>query len=298
MGRGEILLEIGYISFMRRTIARDVSKEGTALHAGTTVRMQLRPADPGTGIVFRRSDLGGREIPARYDRVGETRLGTVIDDGAGASVGVVEHLMAAVAGAEIDDLVVSVNGAEPPILDGDALGYLLLLEDAGFIDVTAPKQAVRVKRRVEVKNGDAQAALAPADALSFDFEISFPTPAIGTQHMNWKFSSEAFRRDIAPARTFGFVHELDALLKMGRGRGASLQNTLALEGEGLRNPELQRFKDEFVRHKILDALGDLALAGAPIIGRFEGRKSGHAQNNALLRALFSDPANYEEVAVS
>ncbi|MBI3677629.1 MAG: UDP-3-O-[3-hydroxymyristoyl] N-acetylglucosamine deacetylase [Proteobacteria bacterium] len=282
----------------RRTIAREIAAEGTALHAGTTVRMKLQPADPGTGIVFRRSDLGGREIPALYDRVGETRLGTVIDDGAGASVGVVEHLMAAVAGAAIDDLIVCVDGPEPPILDGDALGYLVLLEDAGFRDQAAPRRAVKVKKRVEVKNAEASAALEPASELSFDFEISFPTPAIGTQHMVWTFSPQAFRRDIAPARTFGFVHELDALLKMGRGRGASLQNTLALDGDGLRNPELQRFKDEFVRHKILDALGDLALAGAPIVGRFEGRKSGHAQNNALLRALFSDPSNYEEIAVS
>ena len=283
---------------MRRTIAREVSTEGTALHAGTTVRMKLQPAAPGTGIVFRRADLGGREIPALYDRVGETRLGTVIDDGAGASVGVVEHLMAAVAGAAVDDLIVCVDGAEPPILNGDALAYLLLLEEAGFLDVAAPRRAVKVKKRVEVRNGEASAALEPANELSFDFEISFPTPVIGTQHMTWKFSPQAFRRDIAPARTFGFVQELDALLKMGRGRGASLQNTLALEGDGLRNPELPRFKDEVVRHKILDALGDLAWAGAPILGRFEGRKSGHAQNNALLRALFSDPSNYEEVAVS
>ncbi len=279
----------------RRTIAQDIASEGVALHAGRNVRMTLAPAAAGSGIVFRRSDLRDREIPALYDRVGETRLGTVIDDGAGASVGVIEHLMAAVAGAGIDDLLVTVDGPEPPIFDGDALSYLNLIERAGLRDVASPKRSLRILKRVEVKSGDASAALVPAAALSFDFEIVFASPAIGEQRMIWKFSNEGFRSDIAPARTFGFVHELDALNKMGLARGASLENTLAIEGDAVVNATLMRFPDEFVRHKILDALGDMALAGAPIIGRFEGRRSGHALNNALLRAVFADAANYEFV---
>lgn len=281
----------------RRTIATEVTAEGVALHAGRNIRMKLSPAAPNSGIVFRRADLGGAEIPARYDRVSETRLGTVIGTGA-VSVGVIEHLMAAVAGAEIDDLVVSLDGPEPPIFDGDALSYLEILEAAGLHDVQGVRNAIRVIRRVEARNGEATAALVPGEKLAFDFEIAFESAAIGTQRMEWTFAPEGFRADIAPARTFGFIHELEALNKAGLARGASLQNTLALEGDRVINAELMRFPDEFVRHKILDALGDLALAGAPILGRFEGRRSGHALNNTLLRTLFSDPANFEMVTLS
>ncbi|HEX4860781.1 MAG TPA: UDP-3-O-acyl-N-acetylglucosamine deacetylase [Rhizomicrobium sp.] len=276
----------------RRTIASEITVTGTALHAGTTVRMTLSPALPGTGILFRRDDLG-IDIPARFDRVGETNLGTVIAQD-GASVGVVEHLMAAVAGAEIDDLRVILDGSEPPILDGDALSFLVLLEQAGFHDQAARRQGVKVLKRVEVSHKDATAALAPSDALEYDMEIDFPTTkAIGRQSFHFVFSREAFRRDIAPARTFGFVQELETLKKMNRGHGASLDNTLAIEGDTVLNAPLMRFKDEFVRHKILDAIGDMALAGAALVARFEGRRSGHGLNNALLRALFADRANYE-----
>lgn len=255
--------------------------------------MTLSPAEPGTGIVFRRSDVGGREIPARYDRVGETQLGTVIADGAGASAGVIEHVMAAIAGLEIDDLLVTLDGPEPPILDGDALGYMVLLEKAGFREVAAPRPVLRIRRSVTVESGNASATLEPADGCLFDFEIVFDTPAIGTQRLIWAFSRDAFRRDIAPARTFGFLSDLEKLNKMGLGKGASLENTLAIDDGRVVNASLMRFPDEFVRHKILDAIGDLALASAPFRGRFVGRKSGHALNNALLRAVFADEANYE-----
>ena len=277
----------------RQTIATEISTSGCALHAGVTVNMTLSPAPAGHGIVFRRADLGGAEIPARYDRVGETRLGTVITDGAGTSVGVIEHLMAAIAGAEIDDLLITLDGPEPPILDGDALSYLVLLEHAGFRQEQGIRKAVRVKKRVEVSKGDARAALEPEDGRVFDFDISFPSVAIGEQHFSLNFSPSEFRLKIAPARTFGFLHELDALNKAGLGRGASLENTIAIDGDRIVNKPLMRFEDEFVRHKILDAIGDMALAGGPVIGRFVGHRSGHAQNNALLRALFADHENYE-----
>lgn len=255
--------------------------------------MTLSPAAAGTGIVFRRSDLGGRDIEARYDRVGETRLGTVIDDGEGASVGVIEHLMAAIAGAEIDDLIVVLDGPEPPILDGDALGYLVLFDESGVREGGGKRPVLRVKKKVSVESKDASATLSVADGQAFDFEIQFASPAIGTQNFSWNFSPAGFRRDIAPARTFGFMSELEALNKMGLAKGASLENTLAIDGDKVVNADIMRFPDEFVRHKILDAIGDMALAGAPIIGTFEGRRSGHALNNALLRKLFADPANYE-----
>jgi UDP-3-O-[3-hydroxymyristoyl] N-acetylglucosamine deacetylase len=275
----------------RRTIARTVTVTGTALHAGVPVTMGLAPAAVGSGIVFRRADLG-TDIPARFDLVSETRLGTVIGAGS-AKVGVVEHLMAAIAGAEIDDLLVILDGPEPPILDGDALSYLSLLESAGVREQDERRTAIKVRKPVTVESGSATASLLPDDRLSFSYELSFPV--IGEQYYAFAFSRAGFKAEIAPARTFGFLSELEALNKMDLAKGASLANTLALDDKGVVNRERQRFADEFVRHKILDAIGDMALAGAPLIARFEGRKSGHATNNALLKALFADSSQYEWV---
>jgi UDP-3-O-[3-hydroxymyristoyl] N-acetylglucosamine deacetylase len=275
----------------RHTIAKAVTATGTALHAGVCVTMILAPAASGSGIVFRRADLGA-DIPALYLHVGETRLGTVLEQGA-AKVGVVEHLMAAAAGLEIDDLLVTLDGPEPPILDGDALSYLTLLESAGMAEQDQARTAIRVLKPVTVDSGDARAALLPAERLSYAYDLSFPV--IGDQYYEFAFTRAGFKAEIAPARTFGFLSELEALNRMNLAKGASLANTLALDATGVVNRDIQRFADEFVRHKILDAIGDMALAGAPLIARFEGRKSGHATNNALLRALFSDPANYQRV---
>ena len=274
---------------MRHTIAEPVAIQGTALHAGVAVHMRLLPAPAGCGIVFRRTDLGV-EIPARYDLVGETRLGTVLEQGT-AKVGVVEHLLAACAGNEIDDLVVELDGPEPPILDGDSLSYLALLQDRAAQD--APRLAIRVLKPVTVAQGDATATLLPADSASFFYALDYAV--IGRQEMDFAFSRDAFRQMIAPARTFGFLKELEGLNRMKLALGASLDNTLALDESGVVNKDHQRFDDEFVRHKILDAIGDMALAGAPLMARFEGRKSGHATNNALLRALFADASQFELV---
>jgi UDP-3-O-[3-hydroxymyristoyl] N-acetylglucosamine deacetylase len=281
----------------RRTLASEISVTGTALHAGDTVNLRLAPAPSGHGIIFRRSDRNNLEVMARYDKVGETRLGTVIADG-DVTVGVIEHLMAAVAGAELDDLLVTVDGPEPPILDGDALCFLSLIEKAGVREQPGARRAIKILKPVSAEQKDASCALQPADILSFEFEIEFPTSAIGRQRYAFPFSREGFAREIAPARTFGFMNELEALNKMNLARGASLENTLAIDGDAVVNAERMRFPDEFVRHKILDAIGDMALAGAPLIGRFEGRKSGHALNNALLRALFAEPGNYEVIPLS
>lgn len=281
---------------MRKTLAREISATGVALHAGVPVRMTLSPITPGAGVVFRRADLCGREIPALYDRVGETRLGTVLGGG-DLSIGVVEHLMAAIAGAEVDDLLVTLDGPEPPILDGDALAYLALIDQAGLREQDAPRQAIKVLRRVEIVQKDARAALIPHDRLEYGMEIAFAAAAIGNQAFSFVFSPQGFRCEIAPARTFGFLSELEGLNKLNLAKGASLENTLAIDGNGIVNAGLLRFADEFVRHKILDAIGDMALAGAPLIARFEGLRSGHAVNNALLRALFADPANYALVTL-
>lgn len=274
---------------MRRTIAHDVTASGIALHSGVPVTMRLSPAPAGHGIVFHRADLG-TDIPARFDQVSETRLGTVIGSGE-AKVGVVEHLMAAAAGAEIDDLLVTLDGPEPPILDGDALSYLSLLESGGAAEQAKPRTVLKVVKPVNVESGDAKASLLPDDSLSFSYELSFPV--IGEQYYAFAFSRAGFKAEIAPARTFGFLSELEMLNRMDLAKGASLANTLALDDTGVINREHQRFADEFVRHKILDAIGDMALAGHPLVARFEGRKSGHTTNNALLRALFADTGNYE-----
>jgi UDP-3-O-[3-hydroxymyristoyl] N-acetylglucosamine deacetylase len=273
----------------RNTIAREVKVTGTALHAGATVTMILSPAPPGRGVVFRRE---GAEIPARYDLVAETRLGTVIEKN-GARVGVIEHLMAAIAGAGLDDVNVDLDGPEPPILDGDALSYLLLIEQGGLREQGETRHAIALRKRVEVKEGDASAALEPADETEYDFILDYPGSAIGRQEFRFVFSPQNFREVIAPARTFGFLKDLEGLRRMNLAHGASLENTLALDDAGVVNKERQRFADEFVRHKILDAIGDMALAGAPLKAKFQGVKSGHGLNNKLLRALFADPANYE-----
>jgi len=277
----------------RNTIAREIAITGTALHAGTPVTMILSPAPAGQGVVFQRD---GAMIPARYDLVGETRLGTVIEKN-GVKVGVIEHLMAAIAGAGLDDVNVSLDGPEPPILDGDALSYLTLIERAGLRGQGERRLAIAPRRRVEVKEGDASAMLEPADETSYDFILDYPGSAIGRQDFHFAFSPANFREIIAPARTFGFMKDLEGLRRMNLAHGASLENTLALDDKGVINKERQRFADEFVRHKILDAIGDMALAGGPLIARFEGVKSGHATNNAVLRALFADPANYEIVEI-
>jgi UDP-3-O-[3-hydroxymyristoyl] N-acetylglucosamine deacetylase len=247
--------------------------------------------------VFSRADLGGKKIPALYDRVGQTQLGTVIAQD-GASVGVIEHLMAAMAGAGIDDLVVTLDGPEPPILDGDALSYFQLLEEAGTKEQAGTRRAIKVTKPVEVAIKDATIRLLPSDRPEYRYELDYSnTKAIGKQTYTMTLNRGAFAEEIAPARTFGFVHELDALNKMGLGRGASLQNTLAIDGDTVVNKSIMRFDDEFVRHKILDAIGDMALAGGPLIARFEGVKSGHGTNNAVLRALFADAGNYTVIEV-
>jgi UDP-3-O-[3-hydroxymyristoyl] N-acetylglucosamine deacetylase len=282
----------------RRTLAREIATTGTALHAGTPVTMTLSPASAGVGIVFRRGDKDNAMVPARYDAVTETNLGTVLSNGE-VKVGVVEHLMAAVAGAGVDDLIVTVDGPEPPILDGDALSYFRLIEQAGTCEQEGWKKAIKVVRPVEVTMKDARVRLLPSQRPEYAYDLDYSnTKAIGRQSYAVILGRDSFAREIAPARTFGFVHELDYLKSIDRGHGASLENTLAIQGDEVLNKDLMRFPDEFVRHKILDAIGDMALAGAPLIARFEGVKSGHATNNAALRALFADPANYVTIDVS
>ncbi len=276
----------------RRTLASEANATGIALHAGVPARLRLRPAKTGAGIVFRRADLGGAEIPALWSNVTETRLGTVISNDE-ASVGVIEHLLSALAGAEVDDCIAEVDGPEPPILDGDAACYLTLIEQAGFVVNGGARQTIRVLKPVLAGDGKESAKLLPAIRTEYFYEIDFKSASIGHQTFNWVFSADGYRTDIAPARTFGFLYEAEQLRAAGFARGAGLENTLVIEGDKVLNAKMQRFPDEFVRHKILDAIGDLKLAGAALLGRYEGRRSSHKLNNALLHTLFANPANYE-----
>jgi len=281
----------------RRTLAHEVSATGVTLHAGVPVNMRLLPGAAGTGIRFRRIDVqGSPPIDALWSNVSETRLGTVLTGPSGISVGVVEHLLAALAGAAVDDCLVVLDGPEPPILDGDALSFLRLIDEAEVQDTQAPRESIRVLRPVKAEAGQSRVTLQPASTLEFRAEIDFSSAAIGRQEFTVAFSPENFRREIAPARTFGFLNEAEQLRKAGYSRGADLSNTLVIDGDLLMNGELLRFPDEFVRHKILDAIGDMKLAGAPLLARYEGRRSSHTLNNALLRALFADEGNYERIA--
>lgn len=278
------------------TIKEPVSLAGVGVHSGVPVTLTILPAESDSGIVFRRTDVEGvgAYIPARYDLVTETRLGTSLTNRHGVSVATVEHLLAACAGLGIDNAAVELNAAELPIGDGSALDFVRLLDRAGTSFSQHPRKYVRVKRPVEIVEGDKRAALLPADVFSIGCKIEFPARAIGRQDFAIELTPRNFRNELAPARTFGFAHEVEALRRMGLARGGSLQNAIVIGDAGeILNPEPLRFADEFVRHKALDVLGDLALSEGPLIARYEGVKPGHALNNKLLRALFADPSAWE-----
>lgn len=277
----------------RRTLASEAYAEGVALHAGVRTRIRFLPAPPDFGIVFHRLDEPA-VIPALWSNVAPEPLNTTLTKD-GVTIRLVEHVMAALAGAEIDDCRVDVDGPEPPILDGAASAYLDVLAAAGAQQHGGQVDCYRVKRGVDAAEDAARCTLAAADRREFHFEIEFPET--GRQAIEWVFTPAAFHTDIAPARTFGRFEDRERYAGAGFGRGADLTNTLVFQNGRLMNPEAQRFPDEFVRHKVLDAIGDLKLAGKPIIGRFEGFRSSHRLNNALLRRLFADPANYEIVCV-
>ena len=283
----------------RRTLKAPIGCVGTGLHSGRRVALTLRPAAAGTGIVFRRTDLG-IDIPALYDRVVDTRLCTAIGEG-DARVSTIEHVMAALAGTGIDDAVVEVDGPEVPIMDGSAAPFVFLIDCAGIATTAAPRAAIEVLRpiRVEEANG-AFAELLPAREPAFDaeLEIDFPNTAIGRQSVTVRLSPHAFRDGLADARTFTLAEDVARLRAAGLARGGSLANAVVVDGPLVLNPGGLRRPDEFVRHKVLDVVGDLALAGAPIRARFRGARSGHALNNRLLRALFADAAAWRIAGVT
>jgi UDP-3-O-[3-hydroxymyristoyl] N-acetylglucosamine deacetylase len=282
----------------QRTLKAPIGCVGVGLHAGLRVNVTLRPARPDHGIVFRRTDLGV-EIPARFDHVVDTRLATVLGLGGGAArIGTVEHLMAALAGSAIDNVLIEVDGPEPPILDGSAAPFVFLLDCAGIVEQEAPRSVIQVRRPVRVSDGDGFVELRPArpgdTGLDMALSIDFDAAAIGRQAFSLGLTPESFRHELAHARTFGLAEDIEQMRAAGFARGGSLDNAVVVDQARVLNPAGLRMPDEFARHKLLDAVGDLALAGAQLCGRFTAHRSGHALNNRLLHALFSDAAAWRE----
>ncbi|WP_341704845.1 UDP-3-O-acyl-N-acetylglucosamine deacetylase [Ferrovibrio sp.] len=277
----------------QKTLKNRIKCSGIGLHSGAMVHMVLNPAAPDTGVVFRRTDLPGQPlIRAKHDQVTDLRMCTTVAAGEGIAVGTVEHLMAALAGLGVDNVLIDIDGPEVPVMDGSSAPFVFLIECADLIDQVAPRRYLKILKKVEVRDGEASAALLPAEGFAIDFEIEFANKMIGRQSAAFHLEPGRFKADIARARTFGFVQEVEQLRAMGLARGGSLENAVVLGHDRILNDDGLRYDDEFVRHKILDALGDLYLAGAPLIGRYEGRRSGHALNNRLLKALFADSAAF------
>lgn len=296
------------MKFGRQTTLRSPAiLSGIGVHSNVPVTIILHPAEADTGIIFHRTNLGAgltnkveRTIAAHWSQVTMTELCTVIGDGKTAGVATIEHLLAAFLGLGIDNAIVEINGPEVPIMDGSAAAFVDLIDEAGIETLSAPRRYIRVVRPVRVESGQGFCELSPAtsaraDGLSLDVEIDFSSPVIGRQKKSVNLAPSVFRREVARARTFGFLADVERLWQAGFALGASLDNTVALQDDSVVNPEGLRFADEFVRHKLLDAVGDLALAGRRIIGAFRSYCGGHRMNVAVLRALFADPSAFEYV---
>lgn len=286
---------------VQRTLKSAICCVGVGLHSGRRVNVALRPAAAGTGVVFRRLDLGV-DIPARFDHVADTRLCTVLalPGQPEARVGTVEHLMAALSACKIGNIIVELDGPEVPVLDGSAAPWVFLLDCAGTFEQDAPVRVIEILQTVRVQDGDAFVELRPGASASLEMSVSiaFDAAAIGRQALSLAVDGLAIRHELADARTFTLAREIAGLQAAGLAQGGSLDNAVVVDGARVLNPGGLRRSDEFVRHKMLDAVGDLALADATLQGRFVGYRSGHALNNRVLRALFADSANWREVTGS
>ena len=274
----------------QRTLKTSISCKGVGLHSGVDVNLTLMPAEAGTGIVFDRIDIHDKDnvVPGMWDRVVDTRLCTAIGNDDGVTVSTIEHLMAALAGCGIDNVRVELDGPEVPIMDGSSEPFVFLIRSAGVVEQSAPRRVIRILKPVNVEVGDSQATLMPADQPSLDVKIDFDSAFISNQALSIGLVNGSFCKELARARTFGLLHEVEQMRAAGLAKGGSLENAVVVSQDGVLNDGGLRFDDEFVRHKMLDAVGDLYLAGGHIIGQFSGIRSGHAINNALLRALFAD----------
>ena len=283
----------------QKTVADRVEIRGSGVHSAAPARIVIHPADSNHGVVFLRTGLADgsdRLIEANWRNIRQTALCTVIGDRSGATVATVEHLMAALAGLGVDNALVEIDGPEMPIMDGSAAQFVAAIDAVGLVTQARRRKFLKVLKSVYVENGRSRAELRPADAgFRVDVEIDFEVATIGKQRRAFDVDPQTFRSEIAKARTFGFVADVKKLWAAGFALGSSLDNSVAIDGGRVLNPEGLRYRDEFVRHKALDAIGDLALAGAPIVGVYHAQRPGHALNAAVLTALFADRANYEIV---
>lgn len=278
------------------TLAEQVTLTGIGVHSGKPASITLVPADAGVGIVFTRSDQEeAPEVRARWDSVSATALCTVLGDPSEDGISTVEHIMAALFGMGVDNLVVEIDGPEMPIMDGSSAAFVEAIEASGLRELDRGRRYLKVKKTIRVDNGGAWCELHPHDGTRFDITIDFPTPAIGKQRFAADMTPEVFRDDLSRARTFGYVKDVEQLWKMGFALGSSLENSVAISDDKVLNPEGTRWPDEFARHKALDAVGDLALAGLPILGLYRSYKGGHKMNHSILVKLFEDPSNFEVV---
>lgn len=276
----------------QKTLKTSIGCTGVGLHSGARVSMTIHPAPPGAGIVFRRTDLRGAAatIPATWQNVVDTQLCTTIGNTHGGRIATIEHLMAALYGCEIDNAYVDVDGPEVPAMDGSAAPFVFLIECAGAVDQAAIRRGIEVQREVSVVEDGCRLTLAPpafSGGLALDFEIDFGSNAVARQTCQLAVAPEVFKANLARARTFGFAHDIDRLQAAGLARGGSLDNAVVISGDRILNDDGLRFEDEFVRHKMLDCIGDLYLAGAPVLGCVTASRSGHRHNNRLLHALFA-----------
>ena len=275
---------------MQATLKNKMTFAGVGLHSGAAAVLTLHPAPAGHGIVFRRTDLTPAvDIPALWNQVTPSKLCTLMDNGAGVTLSTVEHVMAALAGTGIHNALVTVDGREVPILDGSSAPFVEGILKVGIRRQVAPLRAIRVLRPVEVREGEAFARLSPADHLEIDFQIDFTDAAIGHQEKRLDMANGAFLRELADSRTFCRAADVEAMRRNGLALGGTFLNAVVFDGAEILSPGGLRHADEAVRHKMLDATGDLALAGAPLLARYTGHRAGHAMTNRLLRALFADP---------
>ncbi|AML53254.1 UDP-3-O-acyl-N-acetylglucosamine deacetylase [Falsihalocynthiibacter arcticus] len=281
---------------MQTTLNKPITFRGIGLHSGAPVRMVVKPAAVDSGIWFVRSDLeGDNRIPALYDATTPAQLCTRVANASGASVSTIEHIMAALAGCGVQNAVIDVDGPEIPVLDGSSAEFVTAILMVGRKDLNAPIRALKILKTVEVRDGDAIARIEPAKTLHIDFHIRFNDAAIGKQDKKLSMANGAFVRELCDSRTFCRQSDVDAMRAAGLALGGSVKNAVVIDGDDVLTPGGLRHRDEAVRHKMLDALGDLALAGGPILGRYTGIRAGHALTNKLLRAIFADANAWEWV---
>ena len=279
-----------FIGSRQTTIAREIELSGTGVHSGAPVAMVLHPAEADTGYRFLVSKRGRiiAEIQADVRAVKNLTLCTVIGDETGVTVGTVEHLLAALRGLNVDNCYIEIDSREVPIMDGSSAAFVTALDEVGVRELPQPRKFIKVLKPVRVQDGDCWGELSPHSSFHVDVEIDFPTPLIGKQRMALEINAGSFRNELSRARTFGFMRDVEHLWKQGLALGASLENTVALAEDRVMNPEGLRYPQEFVRHKTLDAVGDLALAGAPLLGSYRSVRGGHRLNARVLQALFAD----------